>query len=339
MLKIHPNANRRGTPLEHCSLICSQISSLVDETKQEFLARNWVVSETTTHTKAPENFSKDADPRFFFPFSEEQKQKERTEFYLIAVVSNKEVPDRRRQEELNIVRSSRASADVRHPRRFSLASCAQGYRLLRVRVPENPPMAGSCSSVYAIDREKCRACRYKFLETSCGCKRLYDNELLPPPSSIARVHEPASALRPLPTQSTSIRRRAIPKSRDLGLWATLDPRLGALVKRGQVRESKLVQNFETQCWWQPKLRVNREGKKEKTERRDPALDDAIWGLARGGGSLASSACVRWSGLVVDWRSCTTWLLVGGGGGGGGGGEFGDEVAREAERRVQRQNLY
>ncbi|KAI6690560.1 hypothetical protein NL676_027388 [Syzygium grande] len=84
-------------------------------------------------------------------------------------------------------------------------------------------------------------------------------------------------------------------------------------------------------------RVSREGKKEKTERRDPASDDAIRGLARGGGGLAGGACVRWSGLVVDWRSCTIWLLVGGGGGGG-GGESGDEVAREAEGRVQRQNF-
>ncbi|KAI6703177.1 hypothetical protein NL676_012313 [Syzygium grande] len=91
-----------------------------------------------------------------------------------------------------------------------------------------------------------------------------------------------------------------------------------------------MQNFETRCWWQPKLRVNREGKKEKTKRRDPTSDDATRGLARGGRGLAGGACVRWSGLVVDWQSCTIWLLMGGG---GCGGESGDEVAREAERQV------
>ncbi|KAI6693211.1 hypothetical protein NL676_020921 [Syzygium grande] len=101
----------------------------------------------------------------------------------------------------------------------------------------------------------------------------------------------------------------------------------ALVKRGRVRESKLVQNLETRWWRQPKQRVSREGKKEKTERRDPASDDAVWGLAGGGGGLAGGACVRWSGLVVDWRLCTMRLLVG-----GGGGESGDEVAGEAEQK-------
>ncbi|KAI6681153.1 hypothetical protein NL676_035034 [Syzygium grande] len=79
---------------------------------------------------------------------------------------------------------------------------------------------------------------------------------------------------------------------------------------------KLMQNFETRLWRQPKQRVSREGKKEKIERRNPALDDAIWGLTGGGGGSTGGALCP---MVVWWlmaRSCIMGLLVASGGGGG-----------------------